>query len=119
MSNSCVSVLLLDTTCPSTSHWNCMLAVSSLFCANDVFSNVISQGPQLVVSIGVKEINGLGYTVRVSVITSIHPLSVCVVNSNTYNIESGPGFILNSKLGKGSYGSTIFQPDEGVIISQL
>jgi len=37
-----------------------MLAVSSLFCALDVLSKVIVHGRQLVVSIGVKEINGLG-----------------------------------------------------------
>ena len=87
-----------------------MLAVSSLFCALDVLSKVIVHGPQLVVSIGVKEINGVGYTVRVSVLTSVQKLSVCVVNSRIYRIESGPGFISNSKLGIESYCPTIFHP---------
>ena len=42
-------------------------------------------------------------TVKVSVLTSVQKLFVCVVNSRIYRIESGPGFISNSKLGIESY----------------
>ena len=67
---------MLATICPSTNHWNCIEAVSSLFWALDRLSNVIVQGPQLAVSIGEKAIVGVGYIVNVSRLISVHPLSV-------------------------------------------
>ena len=71
---------MLATICPSTNHWNCIEAVSSLFWALDRLSNVIVQGPQLVVSIGEKAIVGCGYTMISRVSESGHKPSTCVVS---------------------------------------
>ena len=57
--------------------------------------------------------------VRVSRLTSVHPLSVCVVSSNIYRIESGPIFSSNSKFGIESYSPSMFHPVAGLIICQL
>ena len=70
-------------------------------------------------SVGEKSIIGVGYMLRVSRLISVHPLSVCVVSSNIYRMESGPIFSSNSKFGIESYCPTMFQPEFGLIISQL
>ena len=93
--------------------------MSSLFWASERLSKVIVQGPQLAVSLGEKSIIGVGYIVIVSRLISVHPLSVWVVNSSTYNIESGPWFSSKSKVGIESYCPFMYPPDGGLIITQL
>ena len=81
LSNVCVNVELYPMVSFSTNHQKFIVDVSSPFCGVDILLNVTTKGPHPLLSCTVKSTIGVGNIVTVSVVISVHPLSVIAVSS--------------------------------------